>query len=898
MQQRPHGQKWKRGAAAGAGLALLATLVATNAGPQLTGASSHREAPLIAGDPRADNTDVYAFVSPDDEDSVTLIANWIPFEEPNGGPNFYPWADGDGETSGASYKINIDNDGDAVADIVYEWLFTTVTKDPNQFLVNTGPFDSVLDPTLNVYQTYDLNVIDTNGTLDPADDTSNTVLDDAISAPSISGAVSTPQYQPLVDEAVASGTAGDLKSFAGQADDPFFLDLRIFDLLYGANAVPEVGEDTLAGYNVNTIALQVPKAELALNGNDADNPVIGVWSTTDRIVQTEGGSTPADDTDDEYNRVQVSRLGNPLVNEVVLPLALKDAFNSIPPSADATIPAAVSAVRFPILPPLVELIYGQPVPGDTNGTPLNTADDAPRSDLVEIFLQGISTGNFGLGLDGENATTNPALNADLNSIDLNADVTGPVTPSEMLRLNMAVPVSASPSPAGVLGGDFQGFPNGRRLGDDVVDIALAVAEGAVFKEGADVSALAPFDSVDRNDRAFSNTFPYVALPHTDSVLRGSERTPRVPEVISANPERILDTRAESAVNYSGAKPTAGQVLEVKVAGVGTTLVPDDASAVYLNITSTNTEAVGFVTAYPCDTDRPTASSLNPFPGRTSAALAPSVMDSDGNVCVYTNSATDLIVDLGGYAPSTSGYSPIVPQRLIDTREGATPTAGSVTKIDVTGVGAAALPDSTKAVAVSVTSDRSQAIGFLTVYSCDDDAPLASNLNTFVGEARANLAITAIADDGTICVFSNQATDIIVDLVGAYAASSTYTPTTPMRLLDTRPGAEQVGYSGAKPIDGQTIELQVRGAGTAVPADAGTVVLNVTGTAEESDGFLTVYPCGEARPTASNTNLSGVDAAAAVIAEVGDNDRVCIFTSTSTHIVVDIAGHYPGTIIAK
>jgi hypothetical protein len=127
--------------------------------------------------------------------------------------------------------------------------------------------------------------------------------------------------------------------------------------------------------------------------------------------------------------------------------------------------------------------------------------------------------------------------------------------------------------------------------------------------------------------------------------------------------------------------------------------------VYLNITSTNTEAVGFVTAYPCDTDRPTASSLNPFPGRTSAALAPSVMDSDGNVCIYTNSATDLIVDLGGYAPSTSGYSPIVPQRLIDTREGATPTAGSVTKIDVTGVGAAALPDSTKAVAVSVTSDR-------------------------------------------------------------------------------------------------------------------------------------------------------------------------------------------------
>ncbi|MEP6298784.1 MAG: DUF4331 domain-containing protein, partial [Ilumatobacter sp.] len=551
MSQPTQTAKWKKGAAASAGFALVATLVATTTGPSSLSASSHREAPLIAGDPRADNTDVYAFVSPDDEDSVTIIANWLPFSEPNGGPNFYPWADGDGETTGASYKINVDNDGDAVADVVYEWLFDTVTKDPGQFLVNTGPFDSVTDPTLNVYQTYDLNVTEGGVT--------TTVLDDAIAAPSISGAVSTPDYQPLVDEAVESGTVGDLKSFAGQADDPFFLDLRVFDLLYGAGVEPEVGEDTLAGYNVNTIALQVPKTDLAINGDAAGNPVIGIWSTTDRIVQTEGGSTPAITLDDQYTSVQVSRLGNPLVNEVVLPLALKDAFNSIPPSVDATIDAAVAAVQFPILPPLVQAIYGVPVPGDDAGTPADTSDDAPRSDLVEIFLQGVSEANFGLGTDGEDATTNPALNADLNGHNLNTDA-GAIMPSEQLRLNMAVPVSASPSASGVLGGDFQGFPNGRRLEDDVVDIALAVAEGAVFKDGSDVSGLAPFDSVDRNDLDFKDEFPYVANPHTDSVNVGSippQNTPRNPSIISINPERILDTR-------TGTKAAAGSTTTVNV----------------------------------------------------------------------------------------------------------------------------------------------------------------------------------------------------------------------------------------------------------------------------------------------------------------------------------------------
>ena len=482
-----------------------------------------------------------------------------------------------------------------------------------------------------MYQTYDLIVTDVDAGTDTV------VLDDAISAPSIAGEVSTPDYQPLVDEAVASGTAGDLVSYAGQADDSFFLDLRVFDLLYGAGVAPEVGEDTLAGYNVNTIALQVPKTELALDGDDAANPVVGVWSTTDRYVRSDDGGTPADPSDDAYDLFQVSRLGNPLVNEVVLPLALKDAFNSIPPSADATIPAAVDAVRRPILPPLVEAIYGVPTPGDGNGDADNadfnddgTADageDAPRSDLVEIFLQGVSEANFGLGLEGEDATTNPGLNVDLNDLALNAGVPGPATPSEMLRLNMAVPVAAAPSAAGVLGGDIQGFPNGRRLADDVVDIALAVAEGAVFQDGADVSGLAPFDSVDRNDREFSDTFPYVALPHLDSVNEGTEapdQTPRNPSIISITPERILDSRATGPV-------AAGSTT---VVNLGDALVPEDAQAAFLNITAAQTEADGFVTAFACDADgdgtqdaRPTASSLNPDPDRIVSGLVSAVPDA-------------------------------------------------------------------------------------------------------------------------------------------------------------------------------------------------------------------------------------------------------------------------------
>src|SRR5262249_25015365 len=236
-------------------------------GPGAALASSHREAPLVAADPSIDNTDVYAFVSPDKPDTVTIVANFIPFEEPNGGPNFYPFA------TDARYNLLIDNDGDAKPDVTMQFTFKNIDKRGNNtFLYNNGPVTSINDENLLFRQTYTLQTSIDGDHWTPR-------IKDAPVAPSGVGARSMPDYQTLRDQAMP--TANGWKSFAGQADRPFFLDLRIFDLLYGGN-LSEVGQDTLAGYNVNTIAVQVPMSELALKGDPKRNPVIGVWSTTER----------------------------------------------------------------------------------------------------------------------------------------------------------------------------------------------------------------------------------------------------------------------------------------------------------------------------------------------------------------------------------------------------------------------------------------------------------------------------------------------------------------------------------------------------------------------------------------------------------------------------------------
>ena len=436
-------------------------------GPGAGNASSHREAPLTAADPQVDNTDLYAFVSPDKDSTVTLVSNWIPFEEPAGGPNFYAFAEG------VRYDINISNDADARPEIIYRWKFKDHYRNKNTFLYNTGVVSSLTDQDLNFFQTYDLKKIKVGGS-------SKLLVDNGKVAPSDVGAGSMPDYEALRDEAVVSA-GNNRKSFTGQTNDPFFLDLRVFDLLYGGD-LSEVGDDTLEGFSTNTMVLQVPKNDVAKNGNSSNNPIVGVWSTASRrstrIINNKGEQKFKGDF------VQVSRLGMPLVNEVVVPVGLKDYWNASKPKADQQF---LGAVNDPELPHLIEALYNIEAP-DSN----ETKPGIQRDDLIEVFLTGV---------DG------------LNQIE-------GVEPAEMLRLNMSIDPCVSPGCAtysnlGVVGGDTAGCPNGRRLEDDIIDASLQVVEGELIGNPNDLG-----DGVDTDDGDFSDTFPYVALP-----TRGSDTAP-------------------------------------------------------------------------------------------------------------------------------------------------------------------------------------------------------------------------------------------------------------------------------------------------------------------------------------------------------------------------------------
>ncbi|WP_138893838.1 DUF4331 domain-containing protein [Streptomyces chryseus] len=429
------------GALAGGGLAAAGVAVLE---PRTANASSHREAPLISGQPQFDTTDVYAFVSPDHPDSTTLVANLLPFQEPAGGPNFYPFA------TDARYDLHIDSDGDAQDELLYRFTFKDHRKNENTFLYNTGAVESLDDPDLNFTQTYDIELLRKEGGKTVS---RHKVAKNLPVAPSNVGKASMPDYQKLRDEAVRK-VPGGLKAFAGQADDPFFLDLRVFDLLYGGD-LSEVGNDTLKGYNVNTIALQVPTSYIR---ESEEQPVVGIYATTER--RSASG-----------HWTRVSRLGMPLVNEVVNPVKDKDKFNASSPENDGDF---LKNVTEPELPKLVEAIHKIKAPQE------------PRDDLVSVFLTGVK--------------------------DLNQPPN--VTPSEMLRLNTSVKPVAEPKRLGVLDGDNAGFPNGRRLTDDVLDIALQTVEGELVGAKNDLG-----DAVDANDKKFGDTFPYVALPTAGSDTR-------------------------------------------------------------------------------------------------------------------------------------------------------------------------------------------------------------------------------------------------------------------------------------------------------------------------------------------------------------------------------------------
>ncbi|HXV33961.1 MAG TPA: DUF4331 domain-containing protein [Gaiellaceae bacterium] len=464
-------------------IAALAAVLVRGSGPDDGTASSHREAPEISRDPTADNTDTYAFVSPDRPDTVTLIANYIPLEEPAGGPNFHEFGED------VLYQLRVDNNGDGRPDVSYRFRFRTQTRNPSTFLYNTGPIDSLSDTDWNRPQLYSVTRVRGGRT---------TVLGTGLStAPVNIGPRSTPSYGSLMQAAVQS-LPGGVKTYAGPGDDPFFVDLgSVFDLaglrpFNPAHVIPrntETGVDGVGGYNVHTIALQVPIAQLTRDGkvHEAGDPkaVIGVYATASRRrVQIE--RTGADG--DRGPWVQTSRLAIPLVNEVVIPLGRKNQWNGSAPSGDS------SFARF-YLSPEVTGLANQLYPA---------LDDAPtsgRGDISGLLLQGVP------GL-----TFTSTKKADLIRLNTGVAPTAPVGAGNRL---------------GLLAGDQAGFPNGRRLEDDVTDIELrALTCGYGPTIGPVIESLgfcagnanrSPNnllgDGVDANDRPFHTTFPYIAEPH-------------------------------------------------------------------------------------------------------------------------------------------------------------------------------------------------------------------------------------------------------------------------------------------------------------------------------------------------------------------------------------------------
>ncbi len=462
-------------------MGIVAMLVAL--APAGTQASSHREAPLISKDPGADNTDLYAFVSPDKPDTVTIIANYIPLEEPAGGPNFAAFDDD------VLYEIKIDNSGDSKEDITYQFRFKTKLRNPNTFLYNVGPITALDDKNWNMPQFYDVTRIKNGKT---------SKIGENIPTPPVNvGPRSTPNYEALAAAAVRK-ISDNVMVFAGQRDDPFFVDLgSIFDLaglrpFNGAHLLPLAtapGVDGVGGYNTHTIAIQVPIKDLTRTGKKpaANDPAatIGIYASASRMSHR---VLRADGTvRDSGKYVQVSRLGNPLINEVIIPLGKKDYWNASDPSNDKQF---LKNYETPELAGIVNLLYGTAL-GSLGGAPARTTS---RTDLSLILLTGVP----GLNFTGK-------------------------TPADLLRLNVGIAPTADVGKGdvlGVLNGDLAGFPNGRRLEDDVTDIELrAVADGyGSFLNGAfglpnNSPNNAVGDGVNQNDLPFLSSFPYVATPH-------------------------------------------------------------------------------------------------------------------------------------------------------------------------------------------------------------------------------------------------------------------------------------------------------------------------------------------------------------------------------------------------
>ena len=453
--------------------------------------SSHREAPAISQDPVADNADTYAFVSPDDPTTVTIITNYVPLEGPPGGPNFFEFGDD------VLYSIYVDNDGDARAEIEFQFQFQTTLQNPDTFLYNTGPIGSLSDPNWNKRQLYSVSVIRSSGHDSDDDRGPGALLGSGLACPPCNiGPRSTPDYDSLAAAAVHS-LPGGISVFAGQRNDGFFVDLgAIFDLgdireLNMAHLIPlatETSIDSLKDLNIHTIAIKVPITMLTRNGSKPADPlsatsVLGIWGgASRRKVQVRDEDTVRQ----SGPWVQVSRLGNPLFNEVIVPVGDKDRWNAVDPIDDKSFEEYVNQ---PELGRLLPVLY----PGAFPNLAAYTKD---RADLHAILLTGIPQGIV------------PGFQ----------NFTGP-KPADMLRLNVAIPPTTSkPNALGLVGGDAAGFPNGRRVFDDIVSIELKAIAGATiplvdptYTPDAAVGLVSSY--ITPGSDRYQATFPYLGTPH-------------------------------------------------------------------------------------------------------------------------------------------------------------------------------------------------------------------------------------------------------------------------------------------------------------------------------------------------------------------------------------------------
>jgi hypothetical protein len=463
--------------------------------------SSHREAPEISKDPVADNADVYAFVSPDRPNTVTLISNFVPLQDPPGGPNFFEFGDD------VLYSIHIDNDGDGKPNISYVFRFTTQLRNEDTFLYNTGPITSLASPNWNKRQFYSVARVEGHDTTDYGSGTATNgkhhhhhhhrlkvrVLGTGLACPPCNiGPRSTPNY-PQLGQAAVHSLPGGVTVFAGQRLDGFYVDLgAIFDLgdlrpFQNLHLIPTAaapGVDATKTLNIHSIAIQVPISDLTGNG-----PVIGVWSAASRR-KVRMIDKANDERAESGPWVQVSRLGNPLFNEVIVPLGKKDKWNTRYPVDDA---AFLSYVQQPELAKLLPVLYPGVFPHLASLT-------KPRADLVAILLTGIPAGIV------------PGFQ----------NYTGKV-PADQLRLNVSIPPSANPNRFGLLGGDPAGFPNGRRVSDDVVAIELRAVAGVTYalvdktySPDAAAGLLEQWQAAQHatvpGPSRYQSTFPYLAPP--------------------------------------------------------------------------------------------------------------------------------------------------------------------------------------------------------------------------------------------------------------------------------------------------------------------------------------------------------------------------------------------------